>query len=155
MRSRLFFLVLIFCFLLGALLTAQNLSAQSSRTGTIRGRLLAPEDGQVILALRTEEDFGKQDIEPQYFLLLELRGPRNSDQKYWLDFEFTNIPYGEYAIASFLDKNENQSLDIGLFGPTEPWGFSNNPRPALRGPNWDEVVIVLNSASISVPMILE
>ncbi len=42
---------------------------------------------------------------------------------------FKNIPYGNYAIALFHDKNGNEKIDTGLFGiPKEGYGFSNKSR---------------------------
>jgi uncharacterized protein (DUF2141 family) len=37
-------------------------------------------------------------------------------------FSFT-VPAGEWALSAYEDNNENGTLDIGLFGPTEPSGF--------------------------------
>lgn len=40
---------------------------------------------------------------------------------------FDNIPAGTYAVAVFLDENENGKMDTNLFGaPKEKYGFSNN-----------------------------
>ncbi|MFY8000417.1 MAG: DUF2141 domain-containing protein [Candidatus Kapaibacteriota bacterium] len=47
---------------------------------------------------------------------------------------FENIPFGEYAISAFHDENANQKLDMGLFGPTEHYGFSNGARSFLPPP---------------------
>ena len=45
-------------------------------------------------------------------------------------FEFENIAPGTYALRCFQDENGNQELDMGWFGPTEPWGMSwNDTRP--------------------------
>lgn len=39
------------------------------------------------------------------------------------------LPMGTYAVAAFLDLNDNGKLDRGLWGiPSEPYGFSNNVR---------------------------
>ncbi len=58
---------------------------------------------------------------------------------------FKNIPQGKYAIAVFLDVNDNYTLDKNLFGiPTEKYGFSNNVLPALRAATFEESVFELN-----------
>ena len=42
---------------------------------------------------------------------------------------FKDIPYANYAIALFHDKNGNEKIDTGLFGiPKEGYGFSNKSR---------------------------
>ena len=58
--------------------------------------------------------------------------------------QFDNIPAGNYAIAIFLDENDNYILDRNLFGiPKEKYGFSNNVLPALRAATFEESVFSL------------
>ncbi|SEG50660.1 Uncharacterized conserved protein, DUF2141 family [Algoriphagus boritolerans DSM 17298 = JCM 18970] len=57
---------------------------------------------------------------------------------------FTNIPERKYAIAVFLDENDNYKLDTNLLGiPTEKYGFSNNILSALRPATFKESVFDL------------
>jgi uncharacterized protein (DUF2141 family) len=52
---------------------------------------------------------------------------------------FKNIPPGAYAIAVFLDENDNYKLDKNLLGiPKEKYGFSNNVLPAFRPATFEE-----------------
>lgn len=47
---------------------------------------------------------------------------------------------GDYALVVFHDANANGKLDLGLFGiPIEGFGFSNNFRPLIHAPSFDEV----------------
>ncbi|MBL3657561.1 DUF2141 domain-containing protein [Fulvivirga sediminis] len=46
---------------------------------------------------------------------------------------FEDLPAGEYAISVIHDANKNGKLDFGNMGPTEAYGFSNNP-PSMYGP---------------------
>jgi uncharacterized protein (DUF2141 family) len=39
-------------------------------------------------------------------------------------FRFERLAAGEYAAVVFHDENENGEIDHGLFGPSEPLGFS-------------------------------
>lgn len=49
------------------------------------------------------------------------------------------IPNGEYAIAVSHDLNGNGKLDMNFFGiPKEPYGFSNNYKPSLRAPKFED-----------------
>ena len=58
--------------------------------------------------------------------------------------QFDNIPAGKYAIAIFLDENDNYKLDRNLFGiPKEKYGFSNNVLPALRAATFEESIFTL------------
>jgi uncharacterized protein (DUF2141 family) len=51
---------------------------------------------------------------------------------------FAEVPYGEYAVKLFHDENENQKLDMGLMGPKERYGFSNNVMGMLGPPAWEK-----------------
>lgn len=56
------------------------------------------------------------------------------------------IPNGRYAIAVFLDENDNYKLDRNVFGvPTEKYGFSNNILPRLRPATFDESAFELKN----------
>lgn len=46
---------------------------------------------------------------------------------------------GTYAVAVYHDLNANHKLDRGMFGPTEAYGFSNNPRILFSPPSFDAV----------------
>lgn len=51
---------------------------------------------------------------------------------------FDGLEPGAYGIAVFLDTNGNDRLDRNLFGaPTEPYGFSMNPKIAMSAPKFD------------------
>jgi uncharacterized protein (DUF2141 family) len=68
-----------------------------------------------------------------------------------LSVVFKNIPKGKYAIAVFLDENENYKLDKNLFGiPKEKYGFSNNILPPMRPATFEESVFELNQQNIII-----
>ena len=50
--------------------------------------------------------------------------------------ELKNIAVGEYAVSLFQDENENYELDMGTFGPTEKYGFSNNAKGKMGPPSF-------------------
>lgn len=62
-----------------------------------------------------------------------------------VSFTFQDIPEGTYGIRIFQDLNGNGKLDSGAFGPKEPWGMSNNIRPAFRGPTFEEIQFEVNA----------
>lgn len=41
-----------------------------------------------------------------------------------VEYEFKDVPAGQYAISTYQDVNGNHKLDKWIFGPREPWGFS-------------------------------
>ena len=56
-------------------------------------------------------------------------------------FKYTikNLPLGEYAIALYHDENSDGVCNSNFFGvPTEPYGFSNNIKPFLSAPSFNE-----------------
>ncbi len=64
---------------------------------------------------------------------------------------FTDLPFGEYAVAVFHDLNNNQKLDRNIFGvPTEPYAFSNNPSVKWRSPTFAETKVQLQAAKEKV-----
>ncbi|TPG62364.1 DUF2141 domain-containing protein [Hymenobacter nivis] len=50
-----------------------------------------------------------------------------------------DLAKGEWAVALTQDVNNNAKLDKNLLGiPTEPYAFSNNVRPKLSAPKFEE-----------------
>lgn len=58
--------------------------------------------------------------------------------------QFRGLAPGRYAVSVGHDLNGNRRVDTNLFGvPTEPWGVSNNARPALRAPRFEEAAFTI------------
>ena len=54
---------------------------------------------------------------------------------------FADVPEGTYAVSIGHDLNSNKRVDANFVGlPTEQWGVSNNARPNLRAPRFDEAM---------------
>lgn len=52
---------------------------------------------------------------------------------------FADVAAGTWAVSVSHDLNGNRKVDTNLLGiPTEAWGVSNNVRPMLRAPRFDE-----------------
>ena len=61
------------------------------------------------------------------------------------NYNFDNLPEGEYALAIYQDANRNKILDKNLLGiPTEIYGFSNNARRNFSAPSFQEAKFKLN-----------
>ncbi|MGB0696056.1 MAG: DUF2141 domain-containing protein [Rhodospirillaceae bacterium] len=59
--------------------------------------------------------------------------------------EFRNLDPGNYAMAFFHDENSNGEFDQGLFGfPLEGYGFSNDAKPKLGPPPFEEAAFAVN-----------
>ncbi|MEM9719724.1 MAG: DUF2141 domain-containing protein [Bacteroidota bacterium] len=63
--------------------------------------------------------------------------------------EFPNLELGTYAVSLYQDLDDNGKLNQeGLFGmPSEPYGFSNNPRSLFRPPSFEKCAFKLSSDS--------
>lgn len=60
---------------------------------------------------------------------------------------FAGLAPGTYAVAVSHDLNGNRRTDTNFLGiPTEAWGVSNNVRPTMRAPTFDEAAIALGAA---------
>ncbi|WP_350117658.1 DUF2141 domain-containing protein [Imperialibacter sp.] len=60
--------------------------------------------------------------------------------------QFTNLPFGSYAVSVFHDENENGKLDTGLFGiPKEPYGFGNDSMGLLGPPDFEEASVTFQA----------
>jgi len=61
---------------------------------------------------------------------------------------FEGIPSGEYAVAVYQDLNGNKKLDKNFLGaPSEPHGFSNNPRRGFGPPTFEAANFQVNGAT--------
>ena len=49
------------------------------------------------------------------------------------------VPCGTYAIALYHDENGNGQCDMNFMGvPVEPFAFSNNVKPRIHAPSFDQ-----------------
>lgn len=56
-----------------------------------------------------------------------------------VECRFASVSPGTYALAISHDLNGNRKTDTNFVGmPKEDWGVSNNVRPRLRAPRFDE-----------------
>lgn len=61
---------------------------------------------------------------------------------------FNDVSAGSYAVSVGHDLNGNQRVDTNFIGlPTEQWGVSNNARPWLRAPRFDEAVFTVEAGA--------
>jgi len=65
---------------------------------------------------------------------------------------YADLPDGTYAVSVSHDLNGNRRTDTNFLGiPTEAWGVSNNARPAMRAPRFDEAAFkVVGGQSVTI-----
>lgn len=66
-----------------------------------------------------------------------------------------NMQKGQYAISLLDDENENDDLDRFLGIPTEGYGFSNNIKPFLSLPNYEDLTFNLDKERIKLDLKLQ
>lgn len=66
--------------------------------------------------------------------------------------QFTEIPYGEFAIALYHDENNDDKFNMGLLYIIfrERFGFSNNARPLFSQPDFKRAKFILDSETQSI-----
>lgn len=65
-----------------------------------------------------------------------------------VECRFTNLAPGRYAVAVSHDLNGNRRTDTNFLGiPTEDWGVSNNLRPTLRAPRFEEAAVPVDEGA--------
>jgi len=80
---------------------------------------------------------------------------RVNAQKGEVSFVFADLEAGKYSIVVYHDENQNKICDKNFFAiPTEAYAFSNNVRPKLTVPSFDDCAINLQqNKSISIKMV--
>lgn len=69
---------------------------------------------------------------------------------------FENVAPGVYAVASSHDLNGNRVTDTNLLGmPTERWGVSNDVRPFLRAPTFEEARFAVPASGVTLTITLD
>lgn len=89
--------------------------------------------GQVgILVFKQEDGFPSENTKAFRDILVPIEGTS-------LKYTFSDLPFGEYAVAVMHDENRNQELDTNLFGiPREGNGVSNNAVGRLGPPSFEQ-----------------
>lgn len=70
-----------------------------------------------------------------------------------LKASITDLKYGTYALAIYQDINSNKKIDKNLIGvPTEAYAFSNNYKPTVKAPNFNDCKFIYNTKTNTVNM---
>lgn len=109
---------------------------------------LNSDQGTVNIALCTSP--AEFAVEGEHFREIHL--PIQNHRATWL---LTGIPFGEYAVKLYQDKNRNGKMDTVPFlgNPLEPYGFSNNVRHAFCRPTYEEAGFLLSHPETTLVII--
>jgi uncharacterized protein (DUF2141 family) len=100
---------------------------------TIQAAGFANPGGQAIAKLFVEGDNVRGPGRWQQFARIDRSGKAT--------FQFSGLAARSYAIVVFHDKNSNGIIDHGMFGPSEPLGFSGGYKLSLLSglPTFDKL----------------
>ena len=103
---------------------------------TIGGEVRFEKAAPIFLQLLARDAGGKEIVTREQII-----APTPEDlARRRLRFAFADLAPGRYALKAFQDTNENGKIDIGVFGPKEPWATYRPARPKLRPPRFEEMV---------------
>ncbi|GAB5408210.1 MAG: hypothetical protein BalsKO_05750 [Balneolaceae bacterium] len=106
---------------------------------TLKVEGLKESKGEVRIAVFNSEN--KYTKEPVYAVVLPVENKE-------IEWVVPDLPFGEYAIAVYHDKNMNGKLDTNFLGiPKENYGFSNNARGRFGPASWKEAKFVIQEKS--------
>jgi uncharacterized protein (DUF2141 family) len=73
-----------------------------------------------------------------------------------MNFTFSGLKPGEYGVKVLQDVNRNGKMDVSILAmkPAEPFGLSNDAKPSLSGPPWDDAKLSLHAGSNSATITL-
>lgn len=72
-----------------------------------------------------------------------------------MEFEFNEVPNGEYTISIYQDVNENGELDKNFMGiPNEPYGISREGKQMFGPPSYNDAkfTIVNTNARLTISL---
>lgn len=113
---------------------------EAPTTAMVSGTVLIEDRGTLYIHLVDEEQF-KIPFTGTFEVIVQITESVIDDG--FVEFEFGEVPVGRYGIRVFVDTNENQELDRGLFGPREPWGMSWQVNKLFRIPNFPDIAFDL------------
>jgi uncharacterized protein (DUF2141 family) len=134
------------CFLFGFFLITFSIKAQYTLTVKVHG--IDNTNGQVEVAL-----YNDAELFPEVGKTLQMIRIKPEGKE--VVYEFKNLKAGEYAIATFHDENDDKVCNTNLIGiPTEAFAFSNDFRPFLSAPNFEDCSFKLSqNMEVTIEMV--
>jgi len=114
------------------------------------------KEGVLFVAMVSEAQFGQNKNRSAEMMVLTGKleqYPKDTKGNYLIPVSMMVGQTGSYALKLFLDTNGNQELDSGIFGPTEPYGFSNNARQPFGPPEFKEARFELKGIPLKLATI--
>jgi len=122
-------------------LVAAGFSQNQGRL-TVNYENITPGAGSLYVALYNAEGA---------FLKQEFKGSVVKIENGKAQVIFDGLDYGEYAISSFVDENNNGLLDTNFFGmPKEPIAFSKNAKIRFGPPKFKDAKFLIDENEMEI-----
>ena len=119
---------------------------QNSSDLTVKVTGLKNSDGHFLVSLWDKPAGFPNDQFKEELIYTNIKHPTFS-------FTIKGLPYGNYALASLHDENEDGEMEYNWMGmPKEGFGFSKNYKVTIRAPKWEESVFKINTPKKSIEM---
>ena len=122
-----------------ALFIVSGIMAQENPSLTINISNISSTKGHLIIAVfKTDKNFlQKGSAFTNYSIVIE---------KDIESIKITDLPKGTYAVSLFHDENSDEECNRNFFGiPKEAFGFSNNVKPKLSAPSFNDCKFALTN----------
>ncbi len=124
--------------------------AGTAATVKVAGLVTFKKDGPLFLRLIDLDESGRERVVREQVIELQPEQLARGSLRY----EFGGLAPGRYAVKCFQDTNGNKKIDIGLFGPKEPWSTYRLARPRLRHPRFEEMAFDVPADVVDADLVL-
>jgi uncharacterized protein (DUF2141 family) len=105
---------------------------------------LENDDGEVLLALSNSRENYESDREAYLGFIVKIKNGK-------AECTISELPYGEYAIKLYHDKNMDGELNSNFLGiPTKDYGFSNNASGTFGPADYDDAKFLFEQADMTM-----
>jgi uncharacterized protein (DUF2141 family) len=139
MMHRLPTLCLAFLFFASARDSTTTEQKSSEPRVAIGGEVRIKKNAPVFLRLLELDEAGQERVAREQVIEFSAEDVERGTIRY----EFVGLRPGRYAVKCFQDTNGNGKIDIGIFGPKEPWATFRSARPKLRAPRFEEMAFTV------------
>jgi|HubBroStandDraft_5_1064220.scaffolds.fasta_scaffold50337_2 uncharacterized protein (DUF2141 family) len=133
-----------------AILVAMSAPALAADTATLTVKVMnvSDKDGDLRVGVYDQATFVVRGSKPVANEVVPAKAGAMS-------FTFSLKP-GEYGVKVLQDLNRNGKLDMSMMGmmPAEPYGLSNDAKPTMSGPPWDDAKITLKPGATAITITL-
>jgi uncharacterized protein (DUF2141 family) len=134
---------------LATMFFAGSAGAPNTASLTVKVTGVSDKGGDLRVGVYDEATFGVRGSKPVAGTVVPAKAGE-------MKVTFDSLKPGEYGIKVFQDENGNGKLDMSMMGmsPAEPYGMSNDARPSMSGPPWDDARFTLKPGAniIAIPL---